>query len=263
METETGPIQGENLGARVYNRLRRDLMRSRFRPGEKLKLRDLALELGVSPTPVREALARLVSEHGLEQFDHRSVRVPVLTEERCREILSLRAELEGRAAERAAERPRPEAAEALRAIHDRMIAAGLARRPHDMLAENERFHMLMAGLSGQVVLGRIIEGLWLQCGPLQGGLALTRMRHPRDRHPHLEIIRGVREGDAALARLAMQQDINVYTEELIRRLPALNAAPPAAPSAGAAAGGVPGDGPAGGSGVAPRAALPAGMPGLA
>ncbi|MFZ6762277.1 GntR family transcriptional regulator [Roseomonas sp. KE0001] len=222
MDEEQGVIQAENVGAKVYQRLRLDLMRSRFRPGEKLKLRDLAAGLGVSPTPVREALARLVSENGLQQLDHRSVRVPVLTEARCREILELRAELEGRAAARAAEHSGPAGAEMLLAIHERMMAAVRERRLDDLLAENERFHMTLCGLARQPVLLRIIEGLWLQCGPLQAGLTQIRMKHPRDQHPHLEVIRGLREGDPSLARLAVQRDVSLYGDELLRRLPQLN-----------------------------------------
>ncbi len=222
MDRSKAEAAAENVAARVYQQLRRELMRSRFRPAEKLKLRDLALRFGVSPTPVREALARLVSENGLEQFDHRSVRVPLLTEERCREILELRAELEGRAAERAAERAAPADADALADIHARMVLAGIEERPRDLLAENECFHMAVCEAAGQPVLKRIIEGLWLQCGPLQAGLALVRARQPRDKHPHLEVIRAFRQRDGALARLAMQRDVALYAEELIRRLPELN-----------------------------------------
>ncbi|MDJ0390804.1 GntR family transcriptional regulator [Roseomonas sp. E05] len=216
------PITTESVGAKVYQRLRLDLMRSRFRPGEKLKLRDLAQELGVSSTPVRDALARLVSEGALEQFDHRSVRVPVLSDERFREIVELRAELEGKAAARAAERARPADADRLAEIHARMTAARLAGDGIPMLEENERFHMEICALSGMPVLTRIIEGLWLQCGPLHAGLRQVRFLHHPDAHPHHEVIRALREQDGALARLAVQRDISVYAEVLLRRLPEIN-----------------------------------------
>jgi DNA-binding GntR family transcriptional regulator len=98
-------------------------MRSRFGPGEKLKLRVLAAELGVSATPIRAALARLVTEGALEQLDRRSVRVPVLTDARLREVVELRLDLEGKAASRAAERATAADVAALEAIHAGMTAA--------------------------------------------------------------------------------------------------------------------------------------------
>ena len=88
----------ESLGAQVYQQLRRDLMAGRYEPGEKLKLRDLAEQLGISVTPVREALARLASDHAIVQLDHRSVRVAAMDIGRFNEIRELRMDLEAKAA---------------------------------------------------------------------------------------------------------------------------------------------------------------------
>ena len=62
------PLARESLNGQAYVRLCRDLKAGRFAPGEKLKLRDLAQEMGISPTPVREALARLISEQALSRW---------------------------------------------------------------------------------------------------------------------------------------------------------------------------------------------------
>ncbi|MFT4144166.1 MAG: GntR family transcriptional regulator, partial [Mobilitalea sp.] len=99
---DDAPLTRDSLNGQAYARLCRDLKAGRFAPGEKLKLRDLAAEMGISPTPVREALARLISEQALEQVGHHSVRVPVMDEERFAEVRELRLVLEGRAAARAA-----------------------------------------------------------------------------------------------------------------------------------------------------------------
>lgn len=224
MDAETRPEGQERVAMRVHHWLRRELMRSRFRPGEKLKLRNLAEELGVSPTPVREALGRLVSENALEQIDHRSARVPVLSDERLREVCELRIDLEGKAAERAAERATPADADHLAAIHARMTEARLEARMQDMTIENERFHMATCALAEMPVLLRIVEGLWLQCGPLNFALKQMRFLHRPEEHPHNAVIRAMRERDPTLARLAIQRDISVYSDALLRRLPEINAA---------------------------------------
>ncbi|WP_207539584.1 GntR family transcriptional regulator [Sabulicella rubraurantiaca] len=224
MDAERQSPGGERLAARVHQWLRQELMRSRFRPGEKLKLRDLAEELGVSLTPVREALARLVSENALEQVDHRSARVPLLSDERLNEVCELRMELEGKAAERAAERASPADADRLAGIHARMSEARLAGRAPEMLIENERFHMELCNLADMPVLQQIVEGLWLRCGPLNFALLHMRFLHRPEEHPHNEIIRALRARDGALARLAVQRDIAVYSQAILRRLPEINAA---------------------------------------
>ncbi len=214
----------ESVAAQVHHRLRLALMRSRFRPGEKLKLRVLAEEMGVSSMPVRAALARLVTEGALEQVDRRSVRVPVLSDARLREVVELRLDLEGKAASRAAERATPPQIDALAALHAEMTELRLAGRMEEMMEANERFHRTLWSLAEMPVLARIIEGLWLQCGPLNAGLKAIRFLHQPEEHPHHEVIRALRLQDGALARLAIQRDISVYADALLRRLPALNAA---------------------------------------
>src|SRR4029077_4436058 len=96
------PLASKRRSQRAYEEIRAYLMRGRLKPGERLVSRLLASELGISTTPVREALARLASEKALE-LDHRNtVVVPTLTAERYEEIRDLRAQLEGLAAMRAA-----------------------------------------------------------------------------------------------------------------------------------------------------------------
>src|SRR5689334_3813553 len=116
------PLSRDSLSTKAYQRLRHDLMEGRFRPGQKLKLRDIARELGTSPTPVREALARLVSDMALTQVDHHSVSVPAMNLERYLEIRDLRIELEGRAAAAAAERASDAAIAELARINERRAA---------------------------------------------------------------------------------------------------------------------------------------------
>lgn len=216
----------ESVAAQVHQRLRLALMRSRFRPGEKLKLRVLAEEMGVSSMPVRAALTRLVSEGALEQIDRRSVRVPVLSDARLREVVELRMDLEGKAASRAAERATPSEIETLAAIHAEMSEDRVSGRMEEMMVANERFHRTLWSMAEMPVLFRIIEGLWLQCGPLSAGLKDIRFLHQPEEHPHHEVIRALRQRDGALARLAIQRDISVYADALLRRLPAINAARP-------------------------------------
>lgn len=55
-------LRVELLSEQVYERLLHDIVRERYAPGERLKLDDVAVELGISRTPVREAVRRLADE---------------------------------------------------------------------------------------------------------------------------------------------------------------------------------------------------------
>lgn len=197
----------ESLNGQAYNRLCRDLKAGRFAPGEKLKLRDLAAEMGISPTPVREALARLISEQALEQVGHHSVRVPVMSEERFAEVRELRLLLEGRAAAVAAAHAEPADILRLEAIHERMVASHDASDTAGELLEAERFHMAVYALAHMPVLQRMVEGLWLQCGPLMKALQTHALAQPRKQHPHHLVLRGLRKRDGEVARRGVEEEI--------------------------------------------------------
>lgn len=82
------PIAKHNLSSRVYLRIRDGLVNGQFEPGERLTIGILAKEMGVSSTPVREAIFRLVSEQALEMKAATAVNVPVITSGNLREISS-------------------------------------------------------------------------------------------------------------------------------------------------------------------------------
>jgi DNA-binding GntR family transcriptional regulator len=203
----------QNLGAQIYQKLRHDLMAGRYEPGQKLKLRDLAEQLGVSVTPVREALARLVSDQALMQVDRRSVSVAVMDLERYAEVRELRLDLEGRAAEHAAASATPADIAELQAIHARLVAARARDSHADILLENEQFHLTLCRIAGMPVLLRLVELLWLQCGPLMHGMTRWPVAKPKQ-HPHVTLIKALKARDGAMARTAIQQDIMMATQAL-------------------------------------------------
>ncbi|RCG32052.1 GntR family transcriptional regulator [Sphaerisporangium album] len=70
-----GPMETASLADQAYRRLREAVREGTLRPGEKITERDLAARLGVSPTPVREALRQLVHEKVVERAGPRALRV--------------------------------------------------------------------------------------------------------------------------------------------------------------------------------------------
>ncbi|MGW6358559.1 GntR family transcriptional regulator [Streptomyces sp. NPDC055092] len=70
-----GPMETTSLADQAYRRLRDAIREGTLRPGEKITERDLAARLGVSPTPVREALRQLVHERVVERVSPRALRI--------------------------------------------------------------------------------------------------------------------------------------------------------------------------------------------
>src|SRR4028119_603368 len=102
--TRIGRLERVTLGERVHAELRDRLMSGELAPGQKMSLRSVAETLGVSMMPVREAVARLVSDGSLEVLPNRAVRVPPMTLSRFRELTSVRLAGEGFAPEEAGAR---------------------------------------------------------------------------------------------------------------------------------------------------------------
>jgi DNA-binding GntR family transcriptional regulator len=131
------PISLQRSGA-AYDRLRADIVHGVLRPNQRLVEVDLAEQLGVSRTPVREALQRLVLER-LVRRERGGWVVHEHSPEEIGAIYEVRAALEGYAAFLAAGRASREELAALGAIYPSGDAA-LELGPDDQVELNERFH---------------------------------------------------------------------------------------------------------------------------
>ena len=127
------------LADQVYQTLRDQLRTGRIGPSERLQEVALATQLGVSRTPVREALARLASE-GLVEADGRSFAVPGLTPEDLADIYALRSLLEPEAVRLASARATdPALRKPLEAALADAVAAHAAGDAAGFIAANTRF----------------------------------------------------------------------------------------------------------------------------
>jgi DNA-binding GntR family transcriptional regulator len=112
---------------RLYRALRARVMHGLIPPGQALTLRGLAAEFGVSMTPAREAIRRLVAEGALKITPSGRVATPELTPERIEELAALRALLEPELASRALPRAHLALIDRMAAINgviDEMIVKG-------------------------------------------------------------------------------------------------------------------------------------------
>lgn len=147
----------EPLGDRVYTTLREFLRGGRVPVGQPLAEAALAAQLGVSRTPVREALARLASD-GLLVSDGRSFIVPALSDGDVENIYALRFLLEPEALrEIAAARPPRKTLAPLRKAIDDMAAAHAAGDGAEFMEANYRYRTAWMALIPNPRLARAIE----------------------------------------------------------------------------------------------------------
>lgn len=147
----------EPLSERVYATLREHLRAGRIRAGEPLQEGTLAVQLGVSRTPVREAMARLASE-GLVVADGRSFTLPALAESDIEDIYALRFLLEPEALRLvAANRPDRKALAPLRVALEDMAAAHEAGDAAAFMEANYRYRDAWTGMVPNKRLVRAIQ----------------------------------------------------------------------------------------------------------
>lgn len=111
-------MSGENhsLGQKVFQRIREDILAGKYKKDEELKEKTIGEELGVSRTPVREALRQLELEGLVTIIPNKGAYVVGFTVQDIQDIYEIRSVLEGLCARRAARRAAPEQVEELEEI---------------------------------------------------------------------------------------------------------------------------------------------------
>lgn len=214
-EAGAEPIDRANLSETLYRRIREALMNGHYLPGERLRIGALAEQYGVSITPVREAIFRLVSEGALVMRAATAVSVPVLTADQLREIQLTRLLLEGACAERAAQLADAATVDALADLHRRYIEAW---RTDPVAASrfNREFHTALACAAQAPVMVGVIKAMWAMMGPIINTfhVALKPRRISVEEHCHWDVIRALRRRDPTAAREAIQADIR-WSDKII------------------------------------------------
>lgn len=214
-------LDRSNLGDQVYERIATALLNGQMRPNDKLTIRGLADQLGVSTTPVRDAIKQLTQDHVLEQRSAKDVRVPVMTHATYLEILDIRLQLEGLSAERAVDRATPAVRAALRNLLERNDRAA-AEQNHVLATQgNQEFHLALSRAADMPNLQRILKGLWLRMGPLVAAYYETAPTNLNAKH--YEVLDAIDAQDASAARLAIQQDISSAKGALLDQISAFDA----------------------------------------
>lgn len=192
----------------VYSQLQQSMMMGEFVPGQKLKLGELAAAFGTSHMPVREALNQLAVTQTIETAPRRTPSVPKADIKRLHDILSLRVDLETKAARLAIEFNDGSLEKALRAINSKMDTEAAKRKPsmRTYLSLNQRFHFEIYRRSNNADLLNFIELLWMRYGPLLN-LISTGDGLSFGHSQHINMIEAVGAQDSTNLEAAITQDL--------------------------------------------------------
>jgi DNA-binding GntR family transcriptional regulator len=190
----------ENLSARVYQQIKHLILCNEIMPGQKLHHQQLSERLGVSRTPVREALTRLVQEGYVSFLPNRGFTCKEIRMQEAEELYELREALEAFAVEKAVENLTDSALKQLRnkinsygrdvqnrftrerLVYDQEVHLNIAQ-----LAANETLEKMLSHVFERIVLKRRTDGLY---DPARGVAA---------HQEHLRLLAALERRDAAEA----------------------------------------------------------------
>ncbi|MFI6467820.1 GntR family transcriptional regulator [Streptomyces sp. NPDC050528] len=207
-------IQGAAARSHVSAYIRDALRDGNLVPGQRLVVQDLADDLGVTRSSVREALVDLSSEDLVEIVRNRGARIRLISIEEAVQITECRSALERVCARRAATHATEAQRAELTEVGARLRAAVAENAPETYSALNRRLHDLIIEFSGQVVAKRQLERLNTQMVRFQFRLAMRPGRPQQSLPQLLSIINAVVAGDADAAEAAIQAQLSSVIDEL-------------------------------------------------
>lgn len=205
-------VQHTPLAEQAREQIRASILDGTLKPGERLTIEQLATELGVSRTPVREALKALEQDGLIHLLPHRGAVVELVAREEVYRRYTIRAMLEGYAAELACRADSARIAAELATVCDKLEALARHVVPNDRSAVqhmselNQEFHGLIRDGSGNRTLQRLL-------GALRNPVSYTysHWQDPERRRAsltiHREIAEAFQRGKPAQTRKLMERHI--------------------------------------------------------
>jgi DNA-binding GntR family transcriptional regulator len=206
--------QAESMNARVLDALRAAVISGELAPGTLHSVQTLATQLGVSRTPVREALIKL-AQQGMVRFErNRGVRVLQTSVHDLEEVFALRLLLEVPATRRACQQIDAAGRKELRRLYRAMERAAEADDEFKLWENDRRFHRAVLEASGNTRLAAYVDGL--RDTVLRRGVSTARSSRTLDDivREHFAVLERIEAGDADGAAAAMRAHV-LHTAELL------------------------------------------------
>lgn len=216
-------FENQTLNQRVFSRLRDMITQGIIPLGEQLDEQTLAQELGVSRTPLREAIGKLVKEGLVEHRPYRGNFVRSFSTKQVNDLFKVRKVLEGLAIQLAIAKLTDEHLGAFRAILDEVQAALDAGDMSAYSAADRRFHNLIRDIADNESLTEVLDRLSFQ-------IQMIRTIANRDpgvvvqtAHERPQILAALEARDAVLAGKLMEEHIEGVRYRVVSQLESLDA----------------------------------------
>jgi DNA-binding GntR family transcriptional regulator len=211
------PLNKDTLWDKAYLSLKSALLAGKFAPGERIILRKVAQDLGISLTPVRDAINRLAAENVLERGgvgQGGGASVPLFTSSEFDQLMTIRSSLEPLAGEAAAKNATKAEINEISSLLNEMRNLAETGNLASYLNAHYKFHFGIYKLANQPILVQAIEGAWLRCGPTLN-LALPDYKPGQKRHKyHLAALNALKKGDGLAVARAIKADIDSARQDI-------------------------------------------------
>lgn len=197
-------IERKKLGNQVYDILKEMIANHRFQPGTRINVEEITRELGVSRTPIWEAVNKLEQEDLVKNIPNRGVFMAVLTPQQALELYAVREILEGMAARLASERIDEQALARLKSClaHQKNVVADGDLNEYSK--SDFIFHAIIYELSGNAYLQEMLENIKNKMRPIKLSIHIEPVL-PYLYEQHLKLFEALRERESALAEAVFRE----------------------------------------------------------
>ena len=214
-------IKHESATDAVHTALKQAILSSVLRPGERLHVHQLAEQLGVSLTPVRNAVQLLEAEGLVEVRPRSGTFVASMSADDVRETFAIRRALECLAVEAAATELTEEELATLQNLHERMrrpVSSEASKKQHEL--DNAEFHLTILRAAHNRKLLEMYQALnaHIRIARIHAGESTWERRLQQEQREHQAILKALAARDAERAVAAMREHIERSGESMLRSL---------------------------------------------
>lgn len=202
----------------VFNTLRKAILTGQLRPGERLMEVHLANKLGVSRTPIREAIRKLELEGLVIMIPRRGAEVAQITEKSLKDVLEVRRTLDVLSVELACERISEEEMEQLMIACEEFEKATKGKDASEIAKADVRLHDIIVDATGNQRLKQLVNNLSEQMYRYRFVYIKDESQHEKLIAEHREIYEGILTGDKERASRAAGIHIDNQERSIISQI---------------------------------------------
>jgi DNA-binding GntR family transcriptional regulator len=197
-----------SLRSEVYRRIRDNILRGQYKRGLALTEQQVALSMGVSRTPIREAFSQLELDGLVSSTPNKGVVVQGFDEHDIADLYEVRSQMEGLAAARAALQMNPSQRQALKEAYECECSSTESQEDFDQLQDLDNvFHELIFKGTGSKILEKILQPINIYTRHARSISLATPGRSKQVVDEHGQILEAILNRDGEKARQCMSEHI--------------------------------------------------------